>query len=41
MNFSCLKLSDGDSLYFSIVEAATRADSPLQLAMNGIPGDSF
>ena len=41
MNFICLKLSDGDSLYFSIVAAATRPGSPLQPAMNGIPGDSL
>jgi hypothetical protein len=37
----CLKLGDGDSLDLSIVEAATRASSFLQSAMNGIPGNSF
>jgi hypothetical protein len=37
----CLELSDVDSLYLAIVEAATRDGSSLKPAMNGIPGDSF
>jgi hypothetical protein len=34
-----LKLCDRDSIHSSIVEAATRADSFLDPAMDGIPGD--
>src|SRR5437773_515862 len=40
-NLVCLKFSDGVSGCLSIVEAATRACSPLQPAMNGIPRDSL
>jgi len=40
-NLVCLKFSDGVSGCLSIVEAATRACSPLQPALNGIPGDSL
>ena len=40
-NLVCLELRDGVSVHLSIIEATARMGSPLQPAMNGIPGDSF
>jgi hypothetical protein len=40
-NLICLKLRDGDPIYFLIVETATRGGGLLEPAIDGIPSNSL